>query len=81
MKWAAVEDLASANGLELYTPLCGYHKQLQIIDRANNRHWWTANKAGLAYQSLQAIIKHRELDKLSNEQAIANGIAAKGQII
>jgi hypothetical protein len=77
MKWKTVQDLAASHGLEIYTPMCGYHRQAQIIDRAANRHWWTANKAGLAYQSLQTIIKQRELAQLSNEQAIADGQQAK----
>lgn len=81
MKWQAVRDFAESQALELYTPLCGYHKQLQIIDRAANRHWWTNNKAKDCYQSLLAIIKERELSKLSDDQAIADGIAAKEQII
>lgn len=108
MRWQAVRDFAESQALELYTPLCGYHKQLQIIDRTDDliisilffgsaschqliraianhqrtpRHWWTSNKAGQAYQSLLAIAQQRQLETLSKEQAIADGIAAKEQII
>ena len=77
MKWADVRKFAEDNGLELYTPMRGYHKQAQIIDRAAEKHWWTANKAGLAYQSIAAIVQQRQLDTLSNEEAIAQGQEAK----
>jgi hypothetical protein len=77
MKWEQVRKFAEDNGLEIYTPLCGYHKQAQIIDRTAKRHYWTANKAGKAYQSLQAIVNQRELAKLTDEQAIAAGQEAK----
>lgn len=77
MTWEKVRKLAAENGLELYSPYCGKHRQIQIIDRAANRHWWTANKAGLAYQSLQSIVRQRELATLSNEQAIADGQESK----
>ena len=77
MKWSEVRKFAEDNGLEIYSPYGGYHRQLQIIDRAAQRHWWTANKAGLAMQSLQSIIHQKELAKASNEQAIADGQQAK----
>ena len=108
MRWQAVREFAESQALELYTPMCGYHKQLQIIDRTDDliisilffgsisyyqlikaianhqrtpRHWWTSNKAGQAYQSLLVIAQQKELAKISNEQAIADGIAAKESII
>lgn len=77
MRWSDVRKFAEDNGLEIYTPMCGYHKQAQIIDRATKKHWWTANKAGLAYQSIAAIVQQRQLAEVSNEQAIAQGQEAK----
>lgn len=72
MKWQQVRELAANHGLEIYTPLCGYHRQAQIIDHASNRHYWTANKAIAAHQSILAIIQQRELantptDKIATE--------------
>lgn len=81
MTWKKVEDLAAEHGLVLYKPLCGYHKLVQITDNNGNPVSWTSNKARLAMQSVQAIIKQRELAMLSNEQAIAEAVAAKEQII
>lgn len=77
MKWEQVRKFAEDNGLEIYNPYGGYHRQLQIIDRAANRHWWTANKAGLAYQSITSIIQQRQLAERTDEQAIADGQQAK----
>lgn len=77
MKWTTVRELAAAHGLELYSPLGGYHRNLQIIDRAANRHWWADNKAGKAHQSILAIIQQKELAKLTDDQAIANGQESK----
>lgn len=77
MKWVKVRKFAEENGLEIYTPMCGHHKQAQIIDRTAKRHWWTPNKAEKAYQSLQAIVNQRELDRLTDEQAIAAGQESK----
>ena len=77
MKWQQVQDLAQSHGLEIYTPMCGYHRLAQIIDRTANRHYWTANKAKSVYQSLLAIIQQKELDKLTDAQAIAQGQEAK----
>ena len=70
MRWQVVKELAANNGLELYTPLSGYHRQLQIIDRTTNRHWWTANKAAIAHQSLLCIVREKELAKLSTDEII-----------
>lgn len=77
MKWATVRELAAAHGLELYSPYGGYHRNLQIIDRTNQKHWWTDNKAGKAHQSILAIIQQKELAKLTDDQAIANGLESK----
>jgi hypothetical protein len=77
MKWKTVQDLAASHGLEIYTPMCGYHRQAQIIDRAANRHYWTANKAIAAHQSILAIVHQKELGKLTDDQAIAQGEQAK----
>lgn len=81
MTWQKVETLAEEHGLALYRPLCGYHKLVQITDTHGNPVSWTSNKARSAMQSVQAIIKQRELSALSDDQAIADGIAAKEQII
>ena len=70
MRWQAVKEFAALNGLELYTPLSGYHKRLQIIDRATNRHWWTANKAAIAHQSLLCIVREKELATVSTDEII-----------
>lgn len=77
MKWSQVIEYAERHGLEIYSPLGGYHRNLQIIDRANNRHWWTANGARKVYQSLLSIVKQRELAERTDEQAIADGQQAK----
>lgn len=81
MRWQKVESLAAEHGLALYRPLCGYHKLVQITDTDGNPVSWTSNKARSAMQSVQAIIKQRELSALSDSQAIADGIAAKESII
>ena len=70
MLWKTVNTFASDNSLELYTPLCGYHKLLQITDRAADRHWWTANKAKAVYQSLLCIVQERALAKISTHEII-----------
>ena len=70
MLWKTVKKFASNNKLELYTPLCGYHKQLQITDRAANRHWWTANKAKAVYQSLLCIVQERALAAIPTHEII-----------
>ena len=70
MLWKTVKTFATDNGLELYTPLSGYHKQLQIIDRANECHWWTVNKASTAYQSLLCIVQEKALAKVSTAKII-----------
>ena len=70
MLWKTVKKFAANNGLELYAPLCGYHKLLQITDRAADRHWWTANKAKAVYQSLLCIVQERALAKISTHEII-----------
>ena len=77
MKWQEVSDLAAKHGLMIYKPLCGYHRLVQITDANGNPVSWTSNKARLAMQSVQSIIKQRELEKLSDDQAIAQGQEAK----
>ena len=77
MKWQTVNQLASDHGLELYTPLRGKHKRMQIINPATKKHWWTENKAASTHQSLLAIIQQEQLKKLSDEQAIAAAEQAK----
>jgi hypothetical protein len=77
MKWATVRELAAEHGLELYSPLGGYHRNLQIIDRVHQQHWWTRNKAGLAHQSILAIVQQKELAKLTDDEAIAQSQKSK----
>jgi hypothetical protein len=77
MKWSQVIEYAERHGLEIYSPLGGYHRNLQIIDRAANRHYWTANGARKVYQSLVSIVKQKQLASLTDEQAIAAAQDAK----
>jgi len=77
MRWSDVQALAPSPGLAIYRPMCGYHKLAQITTDKGDPVSWTANKAGLAYQSLQSIINQKGLKKLTDEHAIADGIEAK----
>jgi hypothetical protein len=77
MKWQQVTELATSHGLAIYRPYCGFHKLAQITTATGDPVGWTANKAGLAYQSLQSIIQQRGLSKLTDEQAIAAAEQAK----
>ena len=70
MLWKTVKKFAADNKLELYTPLRGYHKQLQIIDLAAGRHWRTSNKAKAVHQSLLCIVQERALAKVSTAKII-----------
>ena len=70
MLWKTVQKFAADNKLELYTPLCGYHKQLQIIDLAAGRHWRTANKAKAVYQSLLCIVHQKALAVIPTHEII-----------
>jgi len=77
MKWSEVQKLAESHGLAIYRPYCGYHGLAQITTTEGHPVSWTANKAKLAYQSINSIIQQRQLAKLTDEQAIAAAEQAK----
>ena len=71
MTWKEVYQFAASNSLAIHKPYCGYHRLVKITDSKGNPVSWTSNKARLAMQSLQAIVKQKEeLEALSTAEII-----------
>jgi len=69
-----VAEFALKNGFCFYVNGFGYRKLAEITDLAGNHIGWTANKSASALNSINALIKQREIDAKSDE-AIATEAA------
>lgn len=69
-----VSELAQKNGFQFFINGFGYRKLAEITDLDGNHVGWTSNKSASALNSINALIKQRELDAASDE-AIATEAA------
>ena len=69
-----VVKYATENGYDFYVQGLGYRALVEITDLKGNHISWTSNKSVNARNSINALIKQRELDAASDE-AIATEAA------
>lgn len=63
-----VSEFAQKNGFQFFVNGLGYRKLAQITDLDGNHVGWTSNKSASALNSINALIKQRELDAKSDEE-------------
>jgi len=80
MKWKAVSQFAIENNIEIYRPLMGCHRNVQIILVEEETHTWASNKAKDVFVSLQAIVRQRKLAKLDDQELKQKAEIAKSFI-
>jgi hypothetical protein len=71
MRWSEVQEFAKSHGLEIYKPYCGHHRLAQITTADGQPVSWTANRAKDAHIAIAAIVHQRQLDRLTDTEAIA----------
>jgi len=69
-----VSEFAQKNGFQFFVNGLGYRKLAEITDLEGNHIGWTSNKSSTALNSINALIKQREIDAKSDE-AIATEAA------
>lgn len=69
-----VSEFAQKNGFQFFINGFGYRKLAEITDLDGNHVGWTSNKSASALNSINALIKQREIDAKSDE-AIATEAA------
>ena len=62
-----VSEFAQKNGYTFFVNGLGYRKLAQITDLEGNHVGWTSNKSASALNSINALIKQRELDAKADE--------------
>ena len=80
MKWKAVSQFATENNIEIYRPLMGCHRNVQIVLTEEKTHTWASNRAKDVWVSLQAIVHQRALAKVSTDALINQSEIAKSFI-
>ena len=76
-----VSEFAQKNGFQFFVNGLGYRKLAQITDLEGNHVGWTSNKSASALNSINALIKQRELDAKSDEEIATEAAEAISDLL
>ena len=76
-----VSEFAQKNGFQFFINGCGYRKLAEITDLDGNHVGWTSNKSASALNSINALIKQRELDAKSDEEIATEAAEAISDLL
>ena len=76
-----VSEFAQKNGYTFFVNGCGYRKLAEITDLEGNHVGWTSNKSASALNSVNALIKQRELDAKSDEEIATEAAEAISDLL
>ena len=76
-----VSEFAQKNGYTFFVNGLGYRKLAQITDLEGNHVGWTSNKSASALNSINALIKQRELDAKSDEEIATEAAEAISDLL
>ncbi len=76
-----ITEFARKNGYTFFVNGFGYRKLAEITDLEGNHIGWTANKSASALNSINALIKQRELDAASDKAIAVEAAIAINDLI
>lgn len=76
-----VSEFAQENGFQFFINGFGYRKLAEITDLDGNHVGWTSNKSASALNSINALIKQRELDAKSDEEIATEAAEAISDLL